>query len=62
MDVKTFAIKKAHMVGTLTVTEFPDRRFGGTYVVIGDHYGMIEIATDMKEAEERIHQVVGIPK
>lgn len=59
MDVKTLAIKKAHMLGTLTLTEHKSRRFNEEYVIIGDHRGMIETALDMTEAEDRIKSVCG---
>ena len=54
MDIKTLAIKKAKMLGTLTLTERKSPRFNETYIEIGDHRGMIEIALNMEEANERI--------
>lgn len=49
------AIALAAKAGTLSLTERPSR-FGGTFVAIGDEYGIIEVADDMPAANKRVKE------
>lgn len=54
LSATCLAIAMAIETDTLTIEEKEDHRFGGTYFVIGDAMGMIEIAADKAELDERI--------
>lgn len=56
LSATDLAIALANKAGTLTLIERPSR-FGGTFVAIGDAFGIIEVADDMAAADARVKAV-----
>ena len=56
LSATDLAIALAVKAGTLRLTERASR-LGGTFVAIEDAVGVIEVASDMAEAERRIAEV-----
>ncbi len=57
LSATDLAIADAITAGTLTLTERPSRRFGGTFIAISDDYGIIEVQLTMAEAQARVNAI-----
>lgn len=53
LSATCLAIALADKAGTLTLSEHPSR-FGDTFIAISDGHGLIEVAANIAEANERI--------